>query len=65
MRLRDFGKEKPENYQICFIWPKCVKAEYIDGYFLSSNESVVHINVKLWIPMEEISEKFEYPEDFL
>lgn len=65
IKLRHPKGDPPADFQICFIWPQCERAEYQRGRFISSGQtcSVVHLGVELWCEWHKITELFEYPED--
>lgn len=63
IRLRDIQKEKPNDYEMVFLWPQCLKAEYTEGHFYNNAQNILYLDVKLWCPIIEIFNILEKPSD--
>ena len=66
IKYRHPKSDPPQDYEYCFIWPQCIRAEYQGGHFLSlhGNRSVIHLGVELWFSWMDMREHLEFPEDF-
>ena len=66
VKYRHPKADPPDDFQSCFIWPQCTKAEYQEGFFMSNTgrSSIVYLGVELWFPWGEFRGHVEYPEDY-
>jgi hypothetical protein len=66
VKYRHPKSDHPDDFEQCFIWPQCIKAEYQEGFFMTNTgrSSVIHLGVELWFSWRDFRGHLQFPEDY-